>query len=221
MTKFGVVFILVLVVSAVSAANQRVTASSLRLASGVMANQRLTSVVGALLFLFVVAITGTTLSLPRFLSAHYLVGLLMLPPVVLKFGTTGYRFARYYRGDAAYRLAGPPALLERLLVAPVLVASTVAVFATGIELWLFGLRFGSYWTTAHTLSALAFIFAIGGHLVAHLRHSAEAVLAETTAPRSRPATTRRLLILGTLLFGVVLAGASILYATPFPPGAAG
>lgn len=221
MTKFGVVFILVLVVAAVSAAGQRATSSSLRLASGVLANQRLTSVVGALLFLLVVAIAGTTLSMPQFLSAHYLVGVLMLPLVVLKIGTTGYRFARYYSRATAYRLAGPPAQLQRLLVAPVLVASTLAVFATGIELWLFGLRFGSFWTTAHTLSAVAFMFAIGGHLLAHLRRSAEAAVAETTAPRSRPVATRRVLVLGTLLFGVVLAGVSVLYATPFPPASAG
>jgi hypothetical protein len=221
MTKFGVVFIIVLLVSGAAAAGQRVRVSSQRLASGVLANQRVTSVVGALLSLLVVAIAVTTLSMPQFLPAHYVVGLLMLPPVVLKLATTGYRFARYYLGATAYRLAGPPAQLQRLLIAPVLVASTAAVFASGIELWLFGLRFGSSWTTAHTLSAVVFVFALGAHLVAHLRGSAEATLAETTAPPSRPVTTRRVLVLGTLLFGVVLAGASVAYATPFPPSAAG
>jgi hypothetical protein len=145
----------------------------------------------------------------------------MLPPVALKFGTTGYRFVRYYRGDPAYRLAGPPKPVLRLVVAPALVASTLVVFVTGLELWLFGLRFGRFWSTAHTLSAVAFMLATGGHLLAHLRRSVAATVAETTGPPSRPATTRRSVLLGTLLFGVVLAGASLLYATPFPPSAAG
>jgi hypothetical protein len=221
MTKFGMVFILVLALSAATGAGRKGAASRPGLASGVMANQQLTSVVGALLFLLVVAIAVTTLSMPQFLSAHYLVGVLMLPPVALKFGTTGYRFVRYYRGDRAYRLAGPPKPLLRLLVAPVLVASTLVVFVTGLELWLFGLRFGRFWSTAHTVSAVVFMLATGGHLFAHLRESAAAAAAETTSPPSRPATARRSLLFGTLLFGVVLAGASLFYATPFPPGAAG
>ena len=45
--------------------------------------------------------------------------------------------------------SAPPVLL-RFVVAPILVVSTAAVFGTALELWIFGLRFGSGWMTAHT-----------------------------------------------------------------------
>ncbi|HEX6348443.1 MAG TPA: hypothetical protein VF160_03520 [Candidatus Dormibacteraeota bacterium] len=186
-----------------------------------LANQRLTATAGALLFVLSAAIAVTILYLPALLAAHYVVGLLLVPPLVLKLGTTGYRFARYYLRDPSYRLAGPPPPMLRLLVAPLLVASTVVVSATGIELWLFGLRFGQGWMTAHTLSAVAFILALGGHLFGHLRRSTGAVLTEFTAPTTSGAITRRSALLASLLLGVVLAAVSILYPTPFPPGAAG
>ena len=51
--------------------------------------------------------------------------------------STGYRFARYYGGARAYREKGPPALPMRLL-APILVAMTIGVFASGI--WLLALE---------------------------------------------------------------------------------
>lgn len=108
------------------------------------------------MFLLVAAIAATTMFPPLLLPEHYPIGQLLVPPLLLKMATTGYRFLRYYTGSAAYRLAGPPPVLLQLAVAPILVASTVAVFASGIELSLFGLRFGSVWMTAHTLSAVHF-----------------------------------------------------------------
>lgn len=150
-------------------------------------------------------------------------GLLLVPPVVLKLAATGYRFARYYTRSVAYRLAGPPPVLMRLVVAPVLVASTLAAIATGIELWLFGLRYGSGWMTAHTLSAVVLMLAAGGHVLWHLRRSAQVTAEETMPVQTRVATvlTRRSLLVGSLVLGAVLAVSSLFYATPFPPSAAG
>ena len=71
------------------------------------------------------------------LLAHALIGFFLVPVVLVKLGAAGYRFVRYYTGDPRYRAAGPPALVMRLL-APAVVLLTVALFATGIELWLFG-----------------------------------------------------------------------------------
>jgi hypothetical protein len=223
-TKFGVVFLVVLLGSAVTAA--AVPARSrplLHLDRGVIANERLTALAGALLFALLTAVAVTTLSMPGFLSEHYIVGLLLVPPVVLKLATTGYRFARYYTRSVAYRLAGPPTALMRLVVAPVLVASTLAVLATGIELWLFGLRYGSGWMTAHTLSAVVFMLAAGGHVLWHLRRSAQVTAEEIAPAQSRVGTvlTRRSLVVASLVLGAVLAVSSLFYATPFPPAAAG
>jgi hypothetical protein len=89
----------------------------------------------------------TVLSVRRLLPEHLLLGFLLIPPLALKMASTGYRFGRYYNADPESRRAGPPQLLMRL-IAPIVVISTVAIFATGIELWLFGLRFGSIWVEA-------------------------------------------------------------------------
>jgi hypothetical protein len=65
------------------------------------------------------------------------IGLMLIPPVILKLASTGYRLVRYYGGATTYREKGPPALPMRLL-APILVAMTIGVFATGI--WLLALE---------------------------------------------------------------------------------
>ena len=221
MSKFGLVFMVILLGSAVMATLQPRRRSTHALGAGVVANERLTAILGALLAVLVAAIAITTLYLPGFLAAHYLVGLLLVPPLLLKLGTTGWRFGRYYTRNAAYRLARPPSALLRWLVAPALVASSVTVFATGIELWLFGLRLGGWWTTAHTLSAVVFMLATGGHLLGHLRRSAQAASDESRAAVDREVLTRRSLVLASLLLGGVLALVSLLYISPFPPAVAG
>jgi len=148
------------------------------------------------------------------LPAHFLVGFLLIPPLALKLASTGYRAARYYMGNPGYRLAGPPHMLLRLS-APILVISTGAVFASGIELWLFGLRFGNLWVAAHKLSFVVFSVATGVHVLGHLHRSGEAAVEEVAGGRSPEALTRRSLVIGSLVVGAVLAAASLLYATPF------
>ena len=53
------------------------------------------------------AVLGVTIvRLRPLLSEHLFVGMLLVPPVLLKMGSTGYRFARYYTGDRSYRRKG-------------------------------------------------------------------------------------------------------------------
>jgi hypothetical protein len=182
--------------------------------SGVIANERLTALTGGLLLVLLALMGITVLSVRRLLPEHFLLGLLLLPPVALKLASTGYRFARYYTGDSRYRSAGPPQLLMRLL-APIVVISTAAIFATGIELWIFGLRFGSIWVEAHKLSFWVWLPVTAVHVLGHLSRTSQAVAEETSASRSRSAITRRSLVAGSLIAGGVLAAASLTYATPF------
>ena len=89
-------------------------------------NERLTATTAAIL-LVLLAIEGVTiLSIRQLLSLHIIVGLLVIPPVLLKLASTGYRFLRYYAGDRDYVAKGPPHLLMRLL-APLLIVSTLTV----------------------------------------------------------------------------------------------
>src|SRR5213082_1287805 len=98
--------------------------------AGPEGNARLTTLTGAAL-LVLLAVEGLTLlSLRTLLSWHIFVGVLVVPLVALKLGSTGYRIFRYYTSRAEYVEAGPPPLLLRLL-GPVVGVSTVALLATG------------------------------------------------------------------------------------------
>jgi len=102
--------------------------------AGALGNARLTALTGAMLVVLL-AIEGATIPfLGSLLSVHIFVGMLLLGPVALKLATTGYRFARYYTHGREYVDAGPPAPLMRVLVAPVLVLSTLTLFGSGLLL---------------------------------------------------------------------------------------
>jgi len=76
--------------------------------SGVGGNSRLTSATGIVL-LALLAVEGVTiLSVRQMITLHIYVGILLLGPVLLKSGSTMYRFVRYYRGAPAYLKKGPP-----------------------------------------------------------------------------------------------------------------
>ena len=180
---------------------------------GVAANHRLTSVTGALLLILLLLLGITVLDVQQLLPQHFLLGFALIPPVLLKLASTGYRFGRYYTGDPAYRAAGPPHLVMRLL-GPLVVISTVAVFVTGVELWLFGLRFGSEWVAAHKLSFFAWLPLTGIHVLVHLGRTADAAALELSSTPDR-ALSRRSLVIGSLVVGAVIAAASLAYPSPF------
>jgi hypothetical protein len=93
-----------------------------------------------------VALTGllavegiTILRMRSLVSLHMFIGMVLIPVIALKLGSTGYRFVRYYTRSRAYREKGPPPLALRLL-APVLVVTTISIFVTGVWLMLLGHR---------------------------------------------------------------------------------
>lgn len=181
--------------------------------SGVEANERLTALTGGVLFVLLGLIGITVLSVRSLLPQHLLLGFALIPPLGLKMASTGYRFVRYYIGDPAYRRAGPPQLFLRLL-APVVVISTLGLFLTGLELWFFGLQFGSIWVAAHKVMFLVWLPATGIHVLAYLNKTSQAVAEEFSSPADDP-FTRRSLVVGSLVAGAVLALASLTYASPF------
>ncbi len=87
----------------------RTGASGLR-DPGVEANARLTGYVALVLVVLLAAETVTGLGVRGLLLPHALIGFLLVPPVVLKLGSVGYRFVRYYAREPRYRGAGPPRL---------------------------------------------------------------------------------------------------------------
>ncbi len=159
----------------------------------------------------------TVLSIRLMLPAHYFVGLMLVPPVLLKLGSTLYRFGRYYTGNPRYRLAGPPELWLRLL-GPVMIVSTVAVLGTGIELWLFGFRYGEYWLTLHKLSFVIWFGATSLHVLGHLVRTPSLVWRDVAGGnRVAGRVTRESLVAGAFLLGLVLALALLPWPSPFTP----
>jgi hypothetical protein len=154
-----------------------------RRTGGKQGNEILTSAAAAVLVGLLVAEGITIVDLRGLLSAHMFIGLVLIPPVLLKLASTGYRMARYYTGSRAYRLAGPP-LLPLRLMAPVLVASAIAVLASGVLLLAGGHKSNTV-LTIHKLSFIAFGATLAVHFLAHIPRVVRSLSADWTVARRR------------------------------------
>lgn len=183
-------------------------------------NERLTAASGAILFVLLAALGVTILSIHQLLSAHVFIGMLLIPPVLLKLGSTGWRFLRYYRGSPEYVAKGPPLLPLRLL-APVVVVSTIVVFATGVGLLIQGPQRGIL-LGLHKASFVVWLVATGIHVLAYLTRVPRLAVADWRTRASTPDGTlaRRLLVAGTIVAGAIVAVATVRYAGPWVHAAA-
>ncbi len=134
---------------------------------GTDGNERLTTVTGVILFVLLAIIGVTILRIDQLMSVHLFVGLLLVGPVALKLASTGYRFAQYYTGNPEYRRKGPPELTLRL-VAPIVVLTTIVVFASGIVLMFKGAAHRDPWLLIHKASFIVWIVFTSVHVVGHL-----------------------------------------------------
>lgn len=134
---------------------------------GVLGNARLTALTGLALLIMLIVEVATLSSLHANLSIHVFVGLMLIPVVGLKLLSTGWRFASYYRGEERYRHAGPPPWTLRLL-APLLVAATTLLLASGVALVALPHKWGQVFLGLHKASFALFLLLIGAHLLGHL-----------------------------------------------------
>lgn len=134
---------------------------------GTEGNRLLTAQTGAVLIVLLAVIGVTILRIGQLVSVHMFVGMLLIPVVLLKMSTTGYRFARYYTRNRRYRKAGPPAPLLRM-IAPMVVISTVAVFATGVVLMIEGPSARGTLSELHKLCFIAWIAFSALHVIGHI-----------------------------------------------------
>jgi hypothetical protein len=130
-------------------------------------NARLTASTGAVLFVLLAAEGVTVLQVRQLLTPHVFIGMLLVPPVLLKMGSTFWKFARYYLGAPAYRQKGPPLLALRLL-GPLVVVLTLTVFASGIVLLLGPTSWRSFMLTVHKASFLLWLGVTTLHVLGHL-----------------------------------------------------
>jgi hypothetical protein len=101
------------------------------------------------------------------LTVHAFIGMLLVPVVVVKLASAGWRMMRYYAGSEEYVRLGPPQVLIRVVVAPVLVASTVILFGTGIALLALSQTQGTI-VGLHKASFVVWAFAFGVHFLTRL-----------------------------------------------------
>jgi hypothetical protein len=185
---------------------------------GTTGNERLTAATGAVLIALLAIIGVTIVSLSRLLWVHLFVGMLLLGPVALKLGSTGYRFMRYYTANRSYREKGPPPTPLRLL-APIVVSSTLVVFASGVVLLFVGPGSRETLLPIHKVSFIVWVAFMAIHVLAHLPTVAHALRADYVDPavggRQRPGRDgRALALIGALAGGVVIA---ILVIPQFAP----
>jgi hypothetical protein len=190
---------------------------------GTDGNELLTSMTGAVLIVLLAVLGITILRIHQLIWLHLFLGLVLLGPIVVKMASTGYRFVRYYTRSPAYRSKGPPEPLMRL-TAPIVVASTVVVFATGILLLIAGPSSRGQYLFLHRASFVIWLAVTAVHVLGHLvdlRRSLSPTNEPGAISGSSPGTAGRWLALaGALVGGLVLAIALIPQFAPWTANAA-
>jgi hypothetical protein len=174
------------------------------LAGGSDGNERLTAATAAVLVVLLALEGLTLLGIQQFLRPHIFLGLLLIPPVLLKLASTGWKMTRYYRGSAEYVRRGPPAPLLRMVVAPVLVISTVSLFATGIAVAAFAQR--GLLLALHKLSFIVWVGAMSIHVLTRVLKLPRLIAADWWRGDALGGRrVRQLLLTGTLVAGLGVA----------------
>jgi hypothetical protein len=176
--------------------------------AGSEGNEILTSAAAAVLTVLLLAEGVTILRIGGLLTEHMFIGLVLIPPLLVKLGSTGYRAARFYAGSRTYREKGPPRLPLRLL-APVFVLSTVLVFVSGVWMLLLGHSPDQVLLVHQTSFYVAGVL-LAVHVLAYAPRALRALRGEWGAgfARRRPvpgAGLRGLLVASGLGAGVALA----------------
>lgn len=174
-----------------------------RALGGVEANERLTSANAVLLLLLLAVEGATVLSVRSLLSAHVFVGGVLVPLVVVKMGTTFYRFARYYRGDPEYVRKGPPAWVLRVL-GPAVVGLTLVLFGSGVALLFPVGRWHRLLLVAHKAGFILWFAAMSVHVLGHLAGTVRYGLPDWTRLGVPGAFARRAVLVVSLVVGAVL-----------------
>jgi hypothetical protein len=175
-------------------------------APGPRGNELLTSAVAVVLIALLAAEGLTILDLRPLVDEHMFIGLVLIPPVLLKLGSVGYRFVRYYTGARPYTAKGPPRPLLRVL-APLLVAATIVLFTSGVLLLAAGHNNRSL-LQIHQLSAIAWVAVFAVHFLAYIPRVVRSLATALRATRETAVPgggARGLLVAGAIGGGVALA----------------
>ena len=168
---------------------------------GTAGNRLITSATG-LVLAALLAVEGVTIVwMGDLRTEHMFIGLVLIGPVVLKLASAGYRFARYYTHAPRYRAEGPPLLPLRLL-APILVVTTLLIFASGVVLMADGHR-SDLMLELHKVAFIVWSGCFGVHFLWYLPRAWSTFATSLRAARSErtPGSSMRALLLGAALGG--------------------
>ena len=189
---------------------------------GPAGNARLTAWIGLTLLVLSVVELVTLLRLQQLIDVHLVVGAALVPLMLVKTATTGWRMGRYYLGSAEYRTAGPPPILLRVL-GPFVVLSGLAVLGTGLALVALG-QDGSRQAVSvagfpvdavalHKVAFAAWLVTTGLHVLARTVPALQLVSGRTGRTRGVPGRWPRSTVAVATLAACVVAGAVVLAAS--------
>jgi hypothetical protein len=191
---------------------------------GPAGNARLTAWLGLTLLAVSLVECATLISMSHLLAVHIFVGALLVPLILAKTGTTGWRMLRYYARSEEYVDSGPPPLLLRVL-GPLVVVGALTVVGTGLSLIALGpsaknnlFTIAGFGVGAVTLHQAAFVLWLSttglhvlGRFVPALQLSRLApVPAPHDVPRRLPGTNSRVVLLGLTAATSIATGALVL-----------
>jgi hypothetical protein len=175
-------------------------------------NERLTAAVGLLLLVPVpVEVATILLGVHTFMSLHVFVGLALIPAVLLKLGSTGWRFTRYYTRSHAYVTEGPPQTAMRLL-APLFVLATVVLFGSGVAM---GFLHGQALEDARRLhgpASVIWLALLGLHVLVYLPRALKRTAEDALPAKRRPlrgTSARACALAAILICGLAIGAATV------------
>ncbi len=182
--------------------------------TAVAANERLTAAAGAVLFVLIFFEGVTLLDISGLIAMHIIVGLVLIPPLVVKLASTGWRFIQYYAGHPDFVRKGPPGAFLRAL-APFLILTTVILFASGVALvvvhppprWLYEL---------HRFDFVAWFFILAVHVLTYVWQVPGVMRRDLSRRRRYRQTSPRGRLLRLWVVAVSVAAGALLAAVMWP-----
>ncbi len=172
-------------------------------------NERLTAATGTVLLVALAALGVTIINLRMLIWEHLFLGLLLIGPLVSKMASTSYRFVRFYGGKSEYVRKGPPPILLRM-IGPVVVLTSLVVFASGVALLIGGPSSRGTFFPIHKLSFFAWLAFMAVHVLGHLPSLPKSLRGDYATRKDTPGYLpgrdgRMLALAGAVVAGLVLA----------------
>jgi hypothetical protein len=196
---------------------------------GPAGNARLTATTGLVLLVLFLAELVTLLDVSGLIGWHVVIGVLLVPPALLKTASTGWRIARYYGGSRDYRESGPPPVLLRAL-GPLVVLSTLGLLGSGLALIALGPDASRHTlvralgqrvdaVTVHQALFVCWAVATGLHVLARLVPAVALAGGRSAVPggRRRLAAIALTLIVAAITTALLLGTAAAWAHAGYPP----